>query len=1057
MQLAHRLTAGYIALVALCTAVYLALPAGRPFTWAAVGLLATAAVLTGVRVHRPGRRWPWFLSAAAVLLFSAGDTTYNVMESFLGADNPYPSPADLCYLLTYPLFAAALFGFVRYRRAGHDRASLLDALILTTGLSLLAWVYLVVPLAHVTGLTWQQRATSVAYPIGDVLLLAMLTTFLTTGTVRITAVRLIALATATLLVFDVMYAILQLNSAWETGTLLDLGWVVFYTGWGTAALSPSMAELTRRVPREPPAPPPPVRVYLLTGASLIAPVILLTAARRGTPDTALLSVFSAVLIVLVVARLGSGVLSHSKAVAREHGLHMAAGDLVTAVTPQDAAAALQRAVKGLTRREDRCEAVLLTVTESGALRSVRTPSQPYDWLLTPGDGATASTARGAPAGIPHPGLLPRQSALLPVRELGPPLDRDLAGLHWALLCPLAVPDSPLLPPADTAEAPPAQPHAGMLVVAGPEKQLAQVWHIVETLASLAALALERMGLSMEVGRRNSEAYFQTLVRNASDVILIVDDDDTIRYASPSAEVVFDRADLTGTPLLGLVSPRDRGRTARMLERTRAGGRDTYDTWRVLRDDDRRVDVEARCSDLRHDSTVRGLVLTLRDVTQQRQLEHELTRRAYHDPLTGLPNRQLLLERIERALVRGTREASVTCLLFIDLDDFKAVNDTMGHGVGDELLTALAARLDGALRSSDTAARLGGDEFAVLMEDAKSPVDGELMAAQLVRTLSRPFRLRDRTVTVSASVGLGTALDSGDAQELLSHADLALYAAKAAGKRQWRRFRPVLHAGAVARQELQSGLDRAIAEQRLALRYQPIVDLRRDTVVGFEALARWPHSRRGMVPPEQFIPLAEETGAIMPLGTWVLERATATAARWRDTLPDANGTPYISVNVSAWQFREPAFTEEVRAALDRSRLPAGALVLELTESVLMRPDRRLREVMRTLKDLGVGIAVDDFGTGFSSLSYLRDFPIDILKIDKSFIGDLAHDPRQESLVEGIVRLAATLGMEVIAEGIEAPRQRDLLRGMGCRFGQGYLFGRPMTVPQGAALLREGERT
>ncbi|MEV5343862.1 aminotransferase class I/II-fold pyridoxal phosphate-dependent enzyme, partial [Streptomyces sp. NPDC052676] len=500
----------------------------------------------------------------------------------------------------------------------------------------------------------------------------------------------------------------------------------------------------------------------------------------------------------------------------------------------------------------------------------------------------------------------------------------------------------------------------------------------------------------------------------------------------------------------VVAPGARERAARELTAVREHGpRGTHDHWWVPRHGGR-VEVEVRCSDFRDERTVGGLVVTLRDVTEQRRLEHELTQRAFHDSLTGLPNRTLLLERVERALLRGRRESALTCLLFVDLDDFKLVNDTMGHSTGDRLLIAVGDRLSHTLRRSDTAARLGGDEFAVLMEDARRPVDAELLAAQVIQTLSRPFVLGDETVTVSASVGVATARDSSDAEELLRHADLALYAAKSAGKNQWRRFRPMLQSRIVERHDLQSRLAQAVAGKEFALRYQPVVDITAGEVVGFEALVRWPHPPRPPVAPEQFIALAEETGHIASLGGWVLEHAVRDIAGLQ-RLRGRDSPPYVSVNVSARQFRDTGFLDQVGRALRTPGLAPGSLQLELTETVLLRRDAQIQAVLHALKDLGVHIAVDDFGTGFSSLRYLRDFPIDVLKIDKSFIDDLPRDAQQVALVEGIVRIADTLGLEVIAEGIEDPEQRDLLAGMGCRFGQGYLFARPMTVEHSARTL------
>ncbi|MGK5693172.1 putative bifunctional diguanylate cyclase/phosphodiesterase [Streptomyces sp. URMC 128] len=551
-------------------------------------------------------------------------------------------------------------------------------------------------------------------------------------------------------------------------------------------------------------------------------------------------------------------------------------------------------------------------------------------------------------------------------------------------------------------------------------------------------------------REEGDASFRTLPGSPSDVVLVLDDDSTVRYASPSARAVFDRSRVTGTALGDLIDPLDRERVYRTLaalddDRTP----EVHDRWRV-RQWGGRIEMEAHCRDLREDETVGGLVVTLRDVTEPRKPEHELSRRACHDPVTGLPGRALLLERVGRALLRDHREV-LPCVLLVDLDDFRTVNETLGHSAGDRILEAVGERLSHTLRRTDTAARLGGDEFAVLMEDAGHPLDAELLAAQVIQVLDRPFHLPEGSIGISASVGVATALDSTDADELLTCAGLAMRAAKAAGKRQWRRFMPRLRVRGTERHNLQARLDRAISGEEFALRYQPVVDITGGQVIGFEALARWPQGRAGLVSPGQFIPLAEETGRITPLGAWVLRNAALDMARLQHAAGRAVA-PYISVNVSGRQWQDTDFLAKVISAVETPGLAPGSLQLEITESVLMQGDDRLGSVIRSLKELGVRIAVDDFGTGFSSLRYLRDFPVDILKIDKTYIDDIPHDPRQAALVQGIVRLAQTLGLQIIAEGIEQRGQRDLLTAMGCRFGQGYLFARPLTVEQSVIALR-----
>ncbi|WP_435808847.1 EAL domain-containing protein [Streptomyces massasporeus] len=1041
----HRLMAAFLVLAGTLTILWMAVPELRTPLWALIGLASAGAVCCGVHVHRPAHRWPWWTLAAGLLAFTAGDTYYNVQEAYFTTANPYPSPADACYLAVYPLFAAGLFGLVRYRWVGRDVPGLLDALMVTTGLGLVVWVHLVQPLTRLEGLPWQERAIGIAYPLGDVLVLALLVRLLSPGNASgmNRAAQLLVLGTLTLLCFDIAHGILQLAGTWRAGTLLDCGWIVFYTAWGLAALHPSMAGLTAA--QSPPRPllPPSWRLLMLGAVTLVPPVILIhEEAMDRVRDATALAAFSGTLFLLVILRLAVMVLGYREAVARDQALRAAATALVAAFWPHEIARTCEAAVARLVGGKVRHATMLLPAEDARDLYT-RLASCPGHRDGIAGEERAVPAREGADreetarSGLPEP--FSPHALIVPTAACGPVVAARLGGLPTALVCPMVQPDRP----AD-GELP------GVLVVAGPERRLAEVHGSLEILASHAGLATERVALRREIVRKESEAYFRTLVHNASDVILIVDDDMTVRYASPSSRAVFGSAELTGARLPDLVDPGESDRVVRTLTALQTTERqEARDHWWVARDT-RRIEVEVRCRDLRQDRTVGGLVVTLRDVTEQRQLEHDLTQRAFHDSLTGLPNRTLLLERTERALLRGRRESTVTCLLFVDLDDFKIVNDTLGHSVGDRLLRAVAERLAAVLRRTDTAARLGGDEFAVLMEDAKEPLDGELLAAQLIQTLSRPFQLADASVRVSASVGIATARDSTDAQELLAFADVALYASKAAGKRQWRRFQPQQRVRMAERHDLRTRLDSAVARQEFDLRYQPVVDIAADEVVGFEALARWPRLHREPVPPTQFIPLAEETGHISALGAWVLHSAAADMAglQHRTTGP----TPYLSVNVSARQWHDTDFLEQVCRALDDAGLVPGTLQLELTESVLMRRTEQIDTLLRALKDRGVRIAVDDFGTGYSSVRYLRDFPIDVLKIDKSFIDDIPADPRQIALVEGIVHLADALELQVIAEGIEQPAQRELLERVGCRYGQGYLFARPMTVEQSETVLR-----
>ncbi|WP_329571596.1 putative bifunctional diguanylate cyclase/phosphodiesterase [Kitasatospora sp. NBC_01266] len=1029
----QRLMAGYLTWMVVCTGIYYAYPGQRIIWWTGIGLGGVTAIVIGVRLNRPAHPVPWLLLAAANLSFTAGEVVQVIQTQFLHLNNPFPSVADGFYLAEYLLYAAGVWGFIRWRTAHQDRASLIDALTLTVGLGLLSWIYLILPYVHTPDLTWVQKAVSIAYPLGDILILAMLVRLLVPRGGNSPALLLLTAGTVGLLVSDVLYGLIQLHGTWRIGTPVDLGWAAFYCAWGAAALHPSMVELTRPVPTQQ-SDITAGRLALLTLASLIAPGILLVEASHGvTSHAAVIGGCSAVLFLLVLSRLAGIVLVHRQALARERALREAGAALTAAVSVDEVVNAVQAAIARLMPREDGHQA-LLAVSEDGSLRVRR-----------------ARRGNGGCPGIDQPDQVLALAAvtetrLLDTGELGPALAAGLGAMPRILVCPLALEERPM-----------GDPLVGALVVTGTEQELTALWDSLEIVAAQSALAVERVMLSQEVAQRNSEAYFRTLVQNASDVILILTADDTIRYASSSAERVLGNPRLDGTLLTDLVPTEDSRMVGQALTRMRSReSAEQREHWRLLRQDHTPIEVEVRCNDLRADPTVGGLVLTLRDVTEQRQMERELTHRAFHDSLTGLANRVLFQDRVGHALSRSERGGTVTGVLFLDLDDFKVVNDTQGHAIGDELLVAVSLRVSTVLRTSDTAARLGGDEFAVLVEDALRPADIEALADSVLGALAEPFRLSSGAVRIGASIGVASTEDSVDAAELLTHADLALYAAKAAGKRQWRRYQPALQAGLIERHEMGEHLDTAIAHWAFAVHYQPIVDLPTGDLVAFEALVRWPHDQRGLVLPDEFIPVAEESGQIVQLGAWVLEQAVADTARWQaqsDARRRASGRPglRVNVNVSARQFRDAGFVDVVREAIRSSGLAPGSLILELTESVLMRRDERVRADMQALAELGVGIAIDDFGTGYSSLSYLREFPISILKIDKSFIDGLALSEQQYALVEGITRIADTLSVQVIAEGIENAAQRDLLTSMGCPLGQGYLFARALTADHAGALV------
>jgi diguanylate cyclase (GGDEF)-like protein len=457
-----------------------------------------------------------------------------------------------------------------------------------------------------------------------------------------------------------------------------------------------------------------------------------------------------------------------------------------------------------------------------------------------------------------------------------------------------------------------------------------------------------------------------------------------------------------------------------------------------------------------DPSVAGLVLNTRDISERKELQDQLVHEAYHDALTQLANRALFRERIGDALRKRTPEHDVT-VLFLDLDGFKEVNDSLGHLAGDQLLVQVADRLRGSVRDGDVVARFGGDEFAVLVESPAGADDAESVARRIVEVLAEPFASETRDIHVQASIGLAGAdllgdIETDGAEQLMRNADLAMYRAKSSGGNCYVMYDPAMLSGLVERLELEAALRLALERDELQLHYQPTVDLATNEVIGFEALARWLHPERGMIQPIDFIPIAEATGLIVPLGRWVLREACRQAVEW--STGDAARPVKMAVNVSVRQFDRTDLAEVVAGILAETGMPAGQLCLEMTESVLMTDtDDNLEQLVR-LKALGVTLAIDDFGTGYSSLAYLRRFPVDTLKIDRSFVERLGALTDDTALADTIVQLGKSLGMATVAEGIEEFGQLAALREMGCHFAQGYYFSRPVPAAEAGRLLHEG---
>ncbi|MBA2451180.1 MAG: EAL domain-containing protein, partial [Chloroflexi bacterium] len=523
-------------------------------------------------------------------------------------------------------------------------------------------------------------------------------------------------------------------------------------------------------------------------------------------------------------------------------------------------------------------------------------------------------------------------------------------------------------------------------------------------------------------------------------------------AATSAMLGYSEDDLVGQPLSLLLPPGDSllqrmGPLELVQERAVRGLEKTY-----LAADGRAIPVMFSAAVMRDPhGDVAGIVSLAQDLTQRKAFEKELSRLAFHDALSNLPNRALFLDRLEHALVRSERTRVPVAVLFLDLDNFKVVNDSLGHQTGDRLLMIVADRLRECLRAEDTAARFGGDEFTVLVEDVADGVEAMAVAERIGETLRAPISLDGHEVFPSASIGIAiSTVGVDDPDSLLRNADLAMYRAKTGGKSRCEVFDLSMNAGVMERLELEGDLRRAMARGELELHYQPIKSLASGRIVEVEALLRWTHPLRGSIPPDQFVPLAEETGLIVPLGQWVLETACRQAQLWQAEVP-GRLAPIMSVNLSARQFQHRTLVEDIDRVLRETGLDPRQLTLEITESVVMHDAESTAATLRRLKGLGIGLAIDDFETGYSSLSYLKRFPVDTLKIDRSFVDGLGDEGHDTAIVHSVIALAKSLHLAVTAEGIETAAQLEHLQRLGCDRGQGFYFSAAVPPERLSALL------
>jgi diguanylate cyclase (GGDEF)-like protein/PAS domain S-box-containing protein len=1021
----------YLALMAPVAVAYLAGPLNAGPVFNLIGFSACIAILLGVRINRPAARWPWYLIALGQFLFVTGDVLAYNYKAFFGQPLPFPSVADPFYLAVYPVTVAGLLLLIRHRNPGRDWASLIDAAIVTIGLALLSWVFLISPYAHDHSLALGTKLVSIAYPTGDILMLGVAVRMAVGAGRRSVAYYMVIAAIAGVLVTDSVYGWILLHGTYHPGDPLDGGWIVYYVLWGAAALHPSMTSVSQADAR--PLKLTRTRILAIAAAALVAPVIeVVKASARHDSDALIVAAASIVLFGLVVVRMIGLAREQGVTAARERTMRRATGALVTATSATEIVRAAQDAV-AIIAGPDALPTVLAIEAHDA------------DHWLVGADPRGGSDEIRLPLSALAQEVVDQLVRRVPV-EISD--GREAFGL------------GPGPPPAFAVPILAQGELAGVVALLNATATSHPARDSLESLAAQVGLALESAALTKRGLRRESDLRLSALVQHSTDVILVLAPDMTVEYVSPSiAQILgYDPEDFAGRRLSDYVFEADLALLDSALGGVLAHASQNAEAleFRVAHCDGRLLHTECLVTNLLDDAAVGGIVVNLRDITERKQFEEQLTYQAFHDPITKLANRALFRDRVEHALRRRRDRGQPVAVLFLDLDDFKTINDTFGHVAGDRLLQTIASRLESALRVGDTVARLGGDEFSVLLDDVAHETEVSAIVEHLLDEIGAPLVLEEREISVQCSIGIAAIRLTGDAQaaltetELLRNADVAMYQAKAAGGNTYRYFKPEMQASVVSQLELRRDLKAAIGAEELTLAYQPIFDLATGEISGYEALLRWVHAVRGNVSPATFIPVAEESGMIIALGRWVLERACRDAVAFQKAATDQRRRA-VSVNISARQLERVEIVDEVRNALRTSGLEPACLLLEITESLMIDDVELAIERLSALRELGVLVAVDDFGTGYSSLNYIRRLPINILKIDKQFIDSVDGSDKDSKLTAAIIGMARVLELRCVAEGVERPSQHARLRELGCDYAQGFLLARPMSADALAQLL------
>ncbi len=1074
--------------------VVFVVPALAPAAYLAASLAFFVTARLRLPLLREEDRRPWFALIAGTALLVVSAITRSVHGSLTGETNPIPSPADLLAFPGYCLLILTLVLFVRAHGDRHRRwrrEATIDGAIIGAAFAIVTAATVLSPYIADSAVPVDERLVNTIYSALTMILLANVARVAIGSGTNNRSWQLVATGALFLSISDLLILLDTAGSSWASRPAGSAA-LLSFAGGSAALLHPDAFTLSRNERVRPPALST-ARILMLGVAFLIVPITLMLPLLWGQePDIPVVIAGAVLLAGLSLLRIWILFAATQQVGVFETALRNASPKLISAATIDEAlqvAHATAELIIGSTGDVSRVPLEsfddAFTVGTDGSYLYIGlhdTPDDSQTIALRGLDAQLISAIRGIgmrevelSSRVAHQitALVEQSADLVFVLRQGlitfasPNVGRvlgtqanDLVGTdclelisgadHERVSALISNPSLRLAAPRTTeARIASAEGVRWFDMTARDFSDDPEVAGIVLTARDITEERAAKIGL------RRSEQWFRGLVQHSSDVIAVLDVAGVFTYASPAAHDLFGitPAELQGRTFVELLDHDEQSGVSRVRSALTSNPPGIRNLEVVIRrPDGTHRTAEATLTDLRNDPSVNGLVLNIRDVTDRKQLEDDLRYQALHDDLTGLGSRLQFHHQLTEALGPTRRKGSMVAALFIDIDDFKTINDSLGHAAGDQVLVEISSRLQTRLRLHDRAARFGGDEFAVVVSDVYSESDIIGIADRILEELSVPVSLHGQAVRIGVSVGIAIDDDASTSpDDLIRAADVAMYEAKEHGKGRWAMFESSMADETLERFELGNSLEQAIENDELMVYYQPIVDLASGKTRGVEALVRWNHPDRGMVSPGQFIPIAERNGLVVPLGRWVLDQSVRQVAAWRADGHDI----YASVNISAVQLQRDGIVAEVLEIVDAASMDRHAVVLELTESALIDDFDLVNERIEALRDAGLRVAIDDFGTGYASLTYVDQFAADTLKIDQSFVAKLETSD-ESAIVSTVLSIANSMGAQCVAEGIEGPEQHHRLLALGCSLGQGYYFARPAPAQAiTSTLMRELE--